>query len=397
MSGDRYQLEVPAFGIHFEADRLRREHHELFGELTVRCALPGARVINGCLNTAEFNFSSVRARQDRAKLLKERANTNGEPDWFGLLEEFCQRVFAAEREGQPAIDLREMPRPQRDDEIKISGLVFPSRHPAILFGDGGAAKSYTALWLAGLLAERGMGVALFDWELSGEDHRDRLERLFGAAMPKVLYCRCERPLSAEADRLRRIVRDGNITYAIYDSVAFACDGRPEDAEVAGRYFRAVRSIGCGSLHIAHITKGEDNDRRPFGSAFWHNGARATWFVQAVEPGSDKESALRLGFFNRKANLGALQPAVSLVARFTADRTEFTRADVADTPDLASKLSIRRRMVHLLKRGSMTRDEIAEALEAQPDTIDRTGRRHKETFILLAGGRIGLLEGVAKRA
>jgi hypothetical protein len=32
----------------------------------------------------------------------------------------------------------------------------------------------------GHLDQAGMRVGLFDWELAGEDHRDRLERLFGA-------------------------------------------------------------------------------------------------------------------------------------------------------------------------------------------------------------------------
>jgi len=77
--------------------------------------------------------------QDRARLLRERAQTNGTVDWFGLLEGLCQRVHQAEREGNPAIDLRTVARTERDD-INIEGFVFPRRHPSILFGDGGAAK-----------------------------------------------------------------------------------------------------------------------------------------------------------------------------------------------------------------------------------------------------------------
>jgi len=262
-----------------EVDRLRRERHELQGELAVWRNTHGARTIDTTLSIGDFNLSSVRARSDRAKLLADRARTNGSVDWAGLLEEFCQRVLAAERQGNPAVDLRELPRPASDDMIRIEGLAFPRRHVSILFGDGGAAKSYLALWLLGRLAQRGARVALFDWELAGDDHRERLERLFGDDMPRITYVHCERPLTAEADRLRRIVRDEGIEYAVYDSIAFACDGPPEAAEVAGRYFRAVRSIGIGGLHVAHVSKAEDADRKPFGSAFWHNGARATWYVK----------------------------------------------------------------------------------------------------------------------
>src|SRR5262249_39862884 len=94
---ERYRFEVPTCGVIFEADRLRRDHNELIGELTVRCDLPGVQSVNGCLNVADFNFSSLRARQ-------------------------------AERQGSPAMDLRTVARPERDD-IDIEGFVFPRRHP----------------------------------------------------------------------------------------------------------------------------------------------------------------------------------------------------------------------------------------------------------------------------
>jgi len=386
---ESYKFSAPAWDVTFEADRLRREKHELIGELTVRCGLPGALVINGCLSTADFNFSSLRARQDRARHLGERAKTNGKLDWFGLLEDFCQRVFVAERSGTPACDLRALQRPSRGDDIYVEGLTFPRRHPSILFGDGGAAKSYTALFLVGRLAQRGLSVALFDWELCGEDHRERLELLFGTSMPCILYCRCERPLTVEADRLRRVVRDNNVDYAIYDSVAFACDGRPEDAEVAGRYFRAVREVNCGSLHIAHVNRSEENDKKPFGSSFWHNGARCTWFVQASEQAGD-EHILRLGFFNRKANLGPLRSPASFRIEFGSDRTVFQRADITDAPDLAGKLSVWQRMKYLLRRGSMPADDIALQIDADIETVKREARRRRQDFILLDGGRIGLV-------
>jgi hypothetical protein len=382
-----YVLTAPALGITLEADRLRRDRNELIGELTVRCTLPGAITVNGCLSVADFNFSSARARQDRAKLLKERAKTNGSVDWVGLLEEFCQQVFTEERQGPAAVDLRTLARPTRDDEIRVAGLVFPRRHPSILFGDGGAAKSYTALWIAGQLAQQGLNVGLWDWELCGDDHRDRLERLFGPTMPRILYCRCDRPLTAEVDGLRRIVRDSKIDFAIFDSVAFACDGPPEAAEVAGRYFRAVREIACGSLHIAHVNKSEDNDRKPFGSSFWHNGARTTWFVKASD--ASDATTLRLGFYNRKSNLGPLQSDTSFTIHFTDEKTEFRSADIADSPDLAAGLSVSKRMALALRRGSMTPEEIAHEISAKVETIERTARRNKGRFVVLSGDRIGL--------
>jgi hypothetical protein len=280
---DSYQMTVPEFGLELRVDRLRRRLDELVGELAVRCKMPGARTVgDGLLSVADINLSSQRARQERARHLAGRAQAK-DLDWTGILEDFSQRVITAERAGQPAVLLRDIPRPRQDDVHHVDGLPLLARHPLVLFGDGGAAKSYFALYAAGKLDGQGLRVGLFDWELAGEDHRDRLERLFGSNLPAIRYARCDRPLVHEVDRLRRIVRDEGLNYVILDSVAFACDGPPEAAEVASRYFQAIRRLGSvGSLNIAHITKGEGSDRKPFGSTFWHNGARSTWFAKVAE-------------------------------------------------------------------------------------------------------------------
>ena len=311
---------------------------------------------------------------------------------MGLLEEFAQRVLAAERAGSPAVLLAEIDRPAPDQALDVDGFPLLRRHPSILFGDGGTAKSYLALYLAGVLAERGLRVAYIDWELAGEDHRDRLERLFGPAMPTIYYARCTRPLVYEAERLRRIVRERAIDYAVFDSVAFACDGPPEAAEVAGRYFLALRQLGeIGSLHVAHVSKAADGaDQKPFGSVFWHNGARASWNVKLAE-GEPGDSRITVGLYHKKANLGARLPAVGFELSFDADRTRVRRVDLADVPDLAAGLSIRQRMVAALRRGAMTRDELADEIGAKPESIKRTINRYSRQFRVLEGGRIGLAQ------
>ncbi|MDP6374104.1 MAG: hypothetical protein QF634_16550, partial [Vicinamibacterales bacterium] len=265
-------------------------------------------------------------------------------------------------------------------------------HPVIWFGDGGAAKSYLALYIAGRLEQRhGVRVGLFDWELAGEDHRERLERLFGAKLPGVRYARCNRPFVHELDRLRRIVRDEALDYVIFDSVAFACDGPPEAAEVAGRYFQSLRQLGIvGSLHIAHISKADGADQKPFGSAFWHNGARATWNVKLAETVTGGNQ-VNIGLYNRKANLGGLRPATGFEITFEAEQTTFKGVDVADVADLAGALSIYQRIRHLLRNGAMTPDDIATELDAKPDTVKRKIRRYKQKFTVLDGGRVGLAE------
>lgn len=389
-----YRLDVREVGMVLDINRLRRESEALVGELVVRCNLPGAATYEGILSAGDLNLSSVRARQDRAKYLAQRARSD-EIDFAGLLEELAFRVIGADREGEPMVLLRDIPKPAADDGISVENLPLLRRHPVILFGDGGAAKSYVALYLAGRLEQQGLRTGVFDWELAGEDHRVRLELLFGPEkMPAVHYRRCDRPLHYSVDRLRRDAELHRLDYLIYDSVAFACDGPAEAAEVAARYFQAVRQIGIGSLHVAHVSKAEGSEFKPFGSAFWHNGARATWYVKLAEglPGS---GCVTIALHNRKQNLGPLAPALGYEITFSQNETAFRRVDVADT-DLAASLTVRQRIAHALRGGSLTIADLAEQLEVKTDTIEKTVKRGAgKVFTYLPGPdgshRIGLLQ------
>jgi hypothetical protein len=71
---DRYRLEIQAYGVALEVDRLHRDGSELHGELFVRCDLPGTKSIDGVLSVSNFNLSSSRSRRDMGKNLAERAN-----------------------------------------------------------------------------------------------------------------------------------------------------------------------------------------------------------------------------------------------------------------------------------------------------------------------------------
>src|SRR6185436_17269177 len=133
--------------------------------------------------------------------------------WHKQLEELCQRVIKAERVGAPSVNLSDLPRPQVDVEHDVDGFKFPQHHPTILFGDGGACKSLFALFVAGRLAQRGLAVAFFDWELDAAQHRLRLEALFGSFnMPAVRYVRCDRPLAYEVDRLARLKQQEGLDF-----------------------------------------------------------------------------------------------------------------------------------------------------------------------------------------
>jgi hypothetical protein len=367
--GACYRLEATGVGVTFEIDRLVWRSHELHGELVVRVAFAGTEAIGDVLSVATFNASSARARSERAQQLQRAASAPDVP-WQPLLEQFCQNVLAAERTGDPAIVLRDVDATGTVHPInRIFGFQLPRRHPAIIFGDGGATKSLLALYLGGLMAEDGDRVLLADWELDAVDHRERYATLFGAEMPgRLLYARCARPLVHEVDRLKRIVRQQGVDYVIFDSVGFACHEAPETAVAALGYFQAVRQIGVGGLHIAHVSKSEHGDQRPFGSAFWHNSARATWNLKPT----DESGTKTVGVFCRKHNLAKSVPApFAYEVQVDGDRTRFRQTEITAVSDLAPAVPISQRVRAYLRGGARTREEIvAEFTDLKPETLRR---------------------------
>jgi len=386
----RYRMQIPGIASELEIDLLRREDGNLVGELIARCHLPGNRGVDGLLSLADFNISSARARSERAKIIATRANTKAEEvDWPGIVEDFCQRVLLAEREGEPAVDLADVPARRTDTCITVEGFPVLKHHPVILFGDGGACKSYLGLYLAWKLTERGETVIYADWELDAADHRERLESIAGP-FRGIKYVRCRLPLREETERLRRTAREEGATYLICDSIALGCDGPPEAAETAMRYFQCLRRIGLGCLLIAHVSKAEDGEKKPFGSAFWHNSARATWFAKRGEQ-VGSENIVQVALFNRKANLGPLRPPLGFELRFEAGRRTIRRTDAAEIGEFADRMTIGQRMAHLLKGGAMSVAEIAERLQVEESTIRTTMSRKKGIFLRLPDGRIALAD------
>ncbi len=187
ISERRYVMDVSSLGITFDLGRLRRERHELMGELVVRCTLRGARTIEGVLSAADFNVSGLQSRRTRAAFLAERARTKpDEVDWVGLLEEFCQRVVVFNRESNAEQLLADVPPKTEASEFEVAGLPLLRRHPVIWFGDGGSAKSLLALYAAATMAAAGESVLYADWEFSEEEHHERLRPKDGAPQGHVV-------------------------------------------------------------------------------------------------------------------------------------------------------------------------------------------------------------------
>lgn len=403
-AGEGYVLQLEDVPIRFELRQVRWERGELFARLTVRTSLPGTPTYDGVLGApSTLNLSSGNARKTRAEHLKSLSEAPQIP-WSWLIEELAVRVFEHQDQGEPAVNLATMPDPgdAQDDMFNFYGVTLPSQHNSILFGDGGVMKSFLELAIAANLAQGGLRVAIFDWEMKPRDHRRRLSMMFGPdPLPHVLHVKCNRPLVQECERLRRLVRSEKLDYVFYDSVGYACQGDPATSESALAYFQATNLIGIGGCHLAHITKnGDDNDKRPFGSTFWHNSARCTWNVklessdyQSTTAGGPRRIHKVIGLFNRKTSFDDLLPPVGLSVTFENGRCEFAPTSLTTTTELVKNLSLKERMIGVVRHQPQTLAAIAQELgHDNVDTLDRTVRRYKDLFT-----KITSLDGIQRIA
>lgn len=396
--GVGYQLKITDLGIQFDCTRVRTRYDETYGLLTVRADFRGARVIaDHILSSADFNLSSLKSRQERAKHLHERASADS-IDWLGLLEDLCLRVLSHEERGQPECALEDVPSDiEHSAEIEAGTLPLLRSHPTIWFGDGAAGKSLLALFAAIDLAQNGARVLYCDWELDGESHSQRLKRFVGPVpglRDSLIYRRCERSFQREALQIRDIIAKRKISFLICDSIGFAAEGAPESAEAATGYFRALRECGSiGSLHLAHMNRSDQGDQKPFGSIFWHAGARATWFMKRTS--AEESDDMMVAFHNRKSNLGKLRPPFGRRITFFPHETQIACCEVSESEEMARELPLWLRIKGSLSKGPMTTVALANELDAKEDTVRRTTARLSQVFMRVVGDdgmhRIGLVK------
>ncbi len=394
-----YQLTSDNLNTELDIDHVRRERHQLYGELTVHCGLPGVRTVRGILFVATVNLSNLRDRDGVARALCDRTQSKDLEAWRALVDELAIHVAAAEREGDPGVELKDVPaRDARGDRwLRTLGFTLPERLPAMLFGDGDVLKTMAADAVAVDLARRGVPVGIVDAEMTVDDHRDRVWALAGGQVPAgVFYLGASRPLTYDADRIAEFVRRHAVQYLIFDSVAFLCHDKPESADAAMSYFRAVRSLGTiGSLHLAHTTKGEDGDQKPFGSTFWFNSVRALWYAKRADSAAGAKVA-EIGYYPRKFNVGTRPPAHALRFTFADHGTTVVPIEPSTIQALAAGVPLKDRVRSVLRKGARSIEELKRDLpDVDAETLSRTIRRHTndkarfQLFTKLPDGRFGL--------
>jgi len=286
----------------------------------------------------------------------------------------------------------------------VAGFI-PEGLPALLYGNGGSAKSYLAM-LAGLAVAAGVPwlgkptvqrPTLFaDFELDETEQHRRARRLaIGLGLPDVpeafeyVQLADLSPRDAEAVLVDWVAAhpDGLV---IVDSVGAAAITDLEKAVAVVQVFRNLRSLNPGGLllvdHQAKLQAGQDyRDKTPFGSVYKYNLSRVVWQAELVEsqPG-EAWVVLR----NTKNNLGSLQGEIGVKLSFGEGQVAMTTVALTSGP-LVERASLENRIIAVLKeRGPSTAQEIADRLEANPKSVKAKLSRLKGLGRVVVTGTVG---------
>ena len=354
------------------ADRLHEDsRYNVHCETSIKSTLPGAPEH---IHQARVNLVSTTARRSLIKELDARLSLE-ENHWAAIVEEFCVRVLAAYRQGEPVIQMAEH---QVSDSLAWRLAPFLEESQAtVFFGQGETGKTWVALLFGvavaastsvlGLQGEPGR-VLYLDYETRPDDTWHRLDMItagLGIAIPDGLYYRqMLQTLAADTESIQREVVEKNISLVIVDSAALA-SLEPETSAGATAYFQALRSLKCTTLTIAH-TEASGKQDRPFGSIFWRNIPRANFRFRSNSDAGSPE--LVVGIHQTKANNNRRMPDLGISLKFDGNSVAFKRTDLADVEGLSSTLTLRERIIHLLKSGALTSEDIIERLGDDPRQI-----------------------------
>lgn len=376
MAGNHLVVRVPSDEgpIRFDFDRILRSSGAMDCELTVEHMNP---VAEREPYATRINLLSASARSQLETALGKQFGRD--VNWTTLVSIAFSRVRQAHNELDRTAQVATLP-DMEVPEFLVEDLL-PMDSDTIIFGDGASGKTFIAYAIALEVATGGAfcglrvrpgGVLILDYETGPRMVKFRLRRLLAgmgldpAILPElpIYYVHADAPLPELVDTLRQAIARHDIRLLVVDAAADACGGEPEKAGVVLNYFNASSALAVTRLHIAHVTNSEMevSAKRPFGSRYWHNRARRTWFVRRDQ--EEDSDDVDVGFICRKVSDGRFPKPKAFHLRFTGDSgpVYVTRADFRDVVAFEKDQPIADRVASFLARqsGSVTIATIADA-------------------------------------
>lgn len=313
----------------FHFDGLVYESRTLACEFTVEVTMPATTQEQYTIRSENILSSSWREGTVRAL-----GKMYGDNNWTLAVNAAISRARAALIECQQSVQLSEgsadvddMP---PEMEFRVEAILAEGQ-PTCLFADGESGKTWLSYAIGlsvatgneflGLKVKQG-SVLIIDWETDEQQAKRRLKRLLKGqsiqTMPDSIFYHAGGgiPLSEHVESIRRLVREKSIDLIIIDSGAPAAGAPPEDSRGTIAFFNAIARLGATCLIICHVNKADavkGGAEKPFGSAFWHNLSRRTFFLGYDKPTSDQ---INMAAICRKSNDGRRPQPIAFTLTFT---------------------------------------------------------------------------------
>lgn len=294
--------------------------------------------------------------------------------------------------------------------------LLPKGYPAVIYGDGGVAKSMIALSLASAIASDDKHwldwaittapVLYCDFELDADEQNRRARQLARGneeALPPagLMYMSALGYDTGTAlVAALEACQEHGIELMVLDSLGPALQGDMESSNDVIGFFRGVleqfRAAGVTVLIIDHQSKTQGGqryqDKTAFGSVYKSNLVRSTIQVEATESG---EGTLTVRARQKKTNFGSLARPFCIKLGFTEEAVTLDSTEL-DSYELAEEgtLNATDRVKLALGDGPAYPWEIADATELQVKTVKNalTGLR-KQGIVEATGEQSGRTEQV----
>ena len=370
-------------GVTIKLDEMMRDREGIHSELEIEAIMPGRQTLDH--GPIRFNLSSTTTRNSLVKYL---GGQMPELAWPTMMDTVCRLAISHFKVGPSLINLAHY------EGFPPNWLLWPlilEDEINILFGDGGNGKSLIAMTAAvslqpqhsqlrGMVPNGNTKTLYLDWEASPNAHASRLKKLMHPVpMLDMAYLRCSAPLHEIVRQVKRHLTESGCGMVVIDSIAAACGGEPERADIALRLCNAVRSLDTTSLLIGHQTKGNDDTGKPFGSVFWTNEARSTMEIKRQQDAG--QDTMNLGLYHRKINDGRLEKPIGISVSFSDDTIKFNAQSIVDVPELASRLPAWQVIERYLREsGPSPVEEIAAATDRKANTIHKVFSDRRDIFV-----------------
>lgn len=352
-------------------------------------------------------LDAASARQELRRALADAYGPEAAP-WPLLCQEAPALALSAWRSGLRLEKMVASPESPADDYLLDRFL--PRRLPTLLFGDGGCGKSLIAQDIALCLAAgygwvapafnitgRPLNVLYADFEANRHIIQRRHNRLTrhpakAAAEGRVFYTDALGALFADRlEAFHHAITANAIDLLIIDSAGFAGGGRPEEAETAIRFFNALNQLPVTPLVIAHQAKPPSPfappSSYPFGSIFWHNGARNIWHASRLQEPDQNSFTVLLR--QTKSNADRLSSPFAVRISFNPQNETISLRsdalqDIAENPAAAPLLPLSKRAaLALAKNGPTPLPTLASLTAADANALRATLRANTRLFTLTA--------------